>query len=104
MKSLFARDHGLRLHSESDALDVLSIGLPACIFFVDDLHREFFDLSNGVAGGIFQKFVNYRFRVAFIMGDMQQRNQRVKELMIDHKNHPYIRFFANAEDATTWLT
>ena len=32
MGSLLAHDHGLRLHTEQDAVDVLSSGLPACVF------------------------------------------------------------------------
>ena len=101
--TMLAGDHGLKLSSESDALDVLSSGLAACIFQEDDLHSEFFDLSNGVAGAVFQKFVNYQYRVAFVLSDVQ-RTPRIRELVIDHENHPYIRFFSSIEDATAWLS
>ena len=57
MESLLARDNGLSLNSESDALEVLSSGLRACIFYPQDLHPEFFDLSNQIAGNVLQKLI-----------------------------------------------
>ena len=89
---------------ERDALDVMSSGLPACIFFPDDLHPEFFDLSNQIAGNILQKFVNYNFRIAIVVALDHKYGERVDELMRDHKTHPCIRFFATAEAASDWLS
>ena len=103
MKSLLANNHGLTLHTENDALDVLSSGLPGCIFLPEDLHPAFFDLSNQIAGGIFQKFVNYQFPVAFVLPESHNLGVRVEELILDHRTHPSIRFFNAIEGAEAWL-
>lgn len=103
MQSLLAHAAGLSLHSEQDALDVLSSDLPACIFTLDDLHADFFDLQNGLAGGCFQKFVNYNYRVAFILPEPHTLGARVSELVSDHRTHPTIRFFNTEALALSWL-
>ena len=69
----------------------------------DDLHPAFFDLANGIAGAVLQKFVNYRFRVALIVPAGHGYDDRVTELMRDHRTHPYIRFFATQVQAEAWL-
>ena len=102
--SIYAQANGLKLHSENDALDVLGSGLPACIFTAEDLHPEFFDLANQIAGIVMQKFVNYNFKVAFVVPDDHSYGERVTELMRDHARHPCIRFFATAEQAEAWLS
>ena len=104
MTTLLASAHNLSLQSEADALDVLSSGLAGCIFTPEDVHPEFFDLQNGIAGEIFQKFVNYNFRVAFIVTADHQFGERVTELIRDHSRHPCIRFFETVEAAESWLT
>lgn len=104
MNSLRARDHGLTLHSENDALDILSSGLSGCILYPEDLHPEFFDLSNQMAGGILQKFVNYNFRVALIIPSEHSFGERVTELIRDHRSHPCVRFFADEVAAQKWLS
>ena len=58
MQSVIASEAGIKLHTEDDVLDLIGSGLPACILSVEDLHPQFFDLRNGIAGSIFQKLVN----------------------------------------------
>jgi len=103
MTSLFARDHNLQLRSESDALEAMSLGLSACIFTEDELHPEFFQLRNGIAGAVFQKLINYGFRAALIVPEPQRHGARLIELMHDHASHPCIRFFASEREAHAWL-
>ena len=103
MTSLLARDAGLKLHTEDDALDIMVSGLPGCILTPDDLHPDFFQLENGVLGATFQKFVNYGFKVALVVPDDHGFGDRVTELMRDHRGHPCIRFFPDMETAETWL-
>lgn len=104
MNSIVAAENGLRLHSEQDALDVISSGLPACIFTPDELHPDFFNLSNGIAGQIFHKFVNYNYQVAIVTPESHRYGERIAELIRDHKTHPCIRFFQSIEDASAWLS
>lgn len=101
--SLMAKDHGLCLRAVSDALDVIASGLPGCIFTESDLAADFFDLRNGMAGEIFQKFVNYNFRAAFVVPAGHDHGDRVTELIRDHKRHSAVRFFGTMEEASLWL-
>lgn len=101
--SLLAKDHGLYLGVVSDALNVIGSGLPGCIFTETDLAVNFFDLRNGMAGEIFQKFVNYNFRVAFILSAEHGHGDRVTELIRDHRRHSSVRFFGTVEEAMSWL-
>ena len=101
--SLLASDHNLKLNSADDALDTMALGLSGCIFEETDLHPRFFDFQNGIAGEIMQKFVNYGFRVAFIVAPEHGHGARLDELMIDHRSHPVIRFFPEIKEARAWL-
>ena len=104
MTSLLAAQNNLVLRSENDALNVMSSGLPGCVFTPEELHPGFFDLQNGIAGGVFQKFINYHFRIALVIPVDHGYGERINELIRDHKDHPCIRFFTTAEDAEAWLT
>lgn len=103
MTSLMASDNNLQLRNVDDAMTVLSSGLPGCIFCIDDVSRDFFDLKTGLLGDVFQKFVNYRFRAAFVIPLGHSLGKRVDELMRDHTQHSCIRFFASTQDASDWL-
>ena len=102
--SLMAADHDLKLHTADDALDVMSSGLQCCIFEISSLHPDFFDLKNGIAGEILQKFSNYQYRVAIILPAGHKYSERVTELARDHRNHPFIRFNTTIDEAYAWLT
>ena len=101
--SILAGDHGLTLHNADDALDAMGTGLSGAIFQPADLHPDFFDFANGIAGEVMQKFVNYGFRAAFIIDANHPYGPRLDELMIDHRHHPVIRFFPTIEAARKWL-
>jgi hypothetical protein len=64
---------GPPLRGDDEALDVIGAALGAgaelVVVPVDRLPDEFFALRTGVAGGIVQKFVNYRLRLA-VVGDV----------------------------------
>lgn len=103
MPSLIAKEVGIKLHTENDALDLIASGLPACILTVEDLHPQFFDLRNGIAGAIFQKLVNYHFKIAIILPLDHGFGVRITELVRDHHRHSFIRFFATLEEAEAWV-
>ena len=101
---MYAKQMGLRLDQPSDALDAMSSGLPGCIFTEADLHAEFFSLSNGLAGEIFQKFSTYQFRAAFVIEDFDRLSPRVAELAYDHRKHPCVRLFEHTTEAEAWIS
>ena len=66
---------GAKLHSERDALDLISAALEhqAAMIMIpaERLDEDFFRLKTGVAGALLQKFVNYRIR-AVVVGDISK--------------------------------
>ncbi len=101
--SRLAKERGLFLSSVDDALDVIGNGAGGCIFTPAELSADFFDLNNRVAGEVFQKFVNYGCRVAFVIPENHELGERVTELIREHRAHPIIRFFTSASLADDWL-
>lgn len=101
--SLLANDHGLYLATVADALDAVGSGLPGCVFTQADFHPGLFDLRNGLAGEVFQKFTNYNFQAAFVLPSDHGYGDRVTELIREHKRSSSVRFFESIEDAAAWL-
>ena len=102
MDSRLARDHGLRLERPEDALAVISSGVCPCVFTLEDLSENFFDLSNRLAGEIFQKLINYHCAVAIVVPADHGLGDRLTELAREHARHPTIRFFPTLEEALAW--
>lgn len=102
-QSLFAADHQLRIDSEQDALDAMVASGAGLIFGLDDVNPSFFDLRNGLAGAVFQKFINYRYRVAFILPKDHEFGPRVTELAREYAHHSNVRITASRRTAEAWL-
>ena len=104
VKSLLLSENGMAMGTQDDAMAIIASGLPGCIVRETDLPDSFFDLRNGLAGEIFQKFVHYRFRVGIVLPSPGRHGDRVVELVRDHSRHPYVRFFDTEAEAVTWLS
>lgn len=104
LKHLLASHNNFKLECTNDALDIIGSGIPACIFTLDDLQDDFFDLSNKSFGEIMQKFVNYRYPIAIVMPKDHGYSKRVDELILDHRNHNSLRFFESVEQAYEWIS
>jgi Domain of unknown function (DUF4180) len=68
-----------------------------------DLAPSFYDLSTGLAGELFQKFVNYRVPLALVVRDPAVYGERFVELAREHRGHPIVRMFPDHNAATEWL-
>ena len=101
--SLYASEQGIRIDSEQDALDALYAHSLGLIFQPADLSPEFFDLSNGLAGAVFQKYVNYNAHMVILLPTEHKLGARIAELAREHARHPNIRFFTSKAEAETWL-
>ena len=102
---LIASDSGISIRSFSDIHDVIAacFGTDGLTFTEDDLAREFFDLHSGLAGELFQKFVNYKLRMAIVLPDPDAYGERISELAYEHKSHNVIRFVRSKDEAEAWL-
>lgn len=103
MSDLLAAKNNFKLCNVDDALDIIGSGLPGCIFTLNDIRSDFFDLKNRIVGNVFQKFANYSFKAAFIIPTDHQLGVRVTELMRDHAAHNCVRFFKTIEEAEKWI-
>lgn len=68
-----------------------------------DLSPSFFDLRSGLAGELFQKFVNYRVPLALVVRDPAVYGERFVELAREHRNHAMVRMFPDHDAASEWL-
>ncbi|MER3442923.1 MAG: DUF4180 domain-containing protein [Meiothermus sp.] len=104
-KLIAAAEAGLAPRSSRDIPDLLGacFGADGLILAEGDLSLEFFDLRTGLAGELFQKFTNYKLRVALILPDPAPYGQRFVELAYEHRTHPLIRFVASEAEARSWL-
>ncbi len=88
---------GVIISSEQDALDIIAnIGYlydsSRIILHKESLHKTFFDLSSGLAGGILQKFSNYRVQLV-VVGDLSQYTSKsLKEFIMESNKGSMVNF------------
>lgn len=94
------------LRQESDIRDLLelSFGSDGLILTEEQLGAHFFDLSTRLAGSLFQTFTNYNKKLALVVVDPGEYSESFQQLVLEHRSHPSIRFFANNTKARAWLT
>ena len=96
-------DNDCIISNTEDILNLIAeIGLLDCdkiIIHENNLHKDFFRLSTGLAGDILQKFSNYRVRLA-IVGDFSKYSSKSLQDFIRECNRGNLVFFTdNAESA-----
>ena len=103
---LVASDSGISIRSSRDISDALGscFGAAGVILTEGDLASEFFDLRSGLAGELFQKFTNYKLRVAIVLPDPAVHGERFSELAYEHSSHSMIRFVRSIDEAKAWLS
>lgn len=94
--------------SPGDILDFMGeVGYQGCsrlIVHSADLSPDFFDLRTGLAGEVFQKFSNYRMRLA-IVGDFSHLTSRSWRDFIRESNRgKTVSFQSTMEEAISSLT
>ena len=102
---LIAAEEGYSVGSVEDILDLIGAlrGRSGLLLTEEDLSPDFFDLKSGLAGDLFQKFANYRVRVAIVLPDPSVYGERISELAYEHRTHGLIRFVPSREEGETWL-
>jgi uncharacterized protein DUF4180 len=102
---LVASDLGIFIRSLGDVSAAIGecIGADGLILTENDVAPDFFDLRTGLAGELFQKFVNYKLRVAIVLADHDAYGERFAELAYEHRSHGMIRFVRAQDEAKAWL-
>jgi Domain of unknown function (DUF4180) len=91
------------INDAADGLDLLGNlyyqGFDKIIIYKQNITADFFDLKNGIAGEILQKFSNYRVSLA-IIGDFNAFvSKSVKDFIYESNKGKHINFLASAAEA-----
>jgi hypothetical protein len=102
---LVATEAGISIRSLGDMSDAIAAcyGTEGLILTEENLCAEFFDLGTGLAGELFQRFENYRLRLAIIAPTPERYGARFKELAREHRSHNQVRIVNSRDEADTWL-
>jgi hypothetical protein len=102
---IIASDSGIYIRSFADISEAIGvcIGTEGLVLTGFDLAPEFFDLRSGLAGELFQKFINYKIPVALVLPYPEAYGERFGELAYEHKTHNMIRFVRSKDEAKAWL-
>ncbi len=98
----------LVIQSTQDGLDLLGNmyyqGFDRIIIYEKDIVPEFFDLKNGMAGEILQKFSNYRVKLA-IVGDFSPYSSKsIRDFIYESNKKGQINFLGSVEEALRVLS
>lgn len=91
------------INSAVDGLDLLGNlyyqDFDKIILYEKNITPQFFDLKTGIAGEIFQKFSNYRVRLAIIGNFEKYQNKSMKDLIFESNRGKHINFVKNLSEA-----
>lgn len=96
------------IKSAEDGLDLLGNiyyqGFDKMIVHEKNLTPDFFDLKNGLAGEILQKFSNYRVRLALVGDFSRYTDKNIKDFIYESNNAGHINFVPSVEQALKVLS
>lgn len=91
------------IHSAEDGLDLLGNlyyqDFAKIILYEKNITVDFFDLKNGLAGEILQKFSNYRVQLAIIGDFTAYSSKSIKDFMYESNNTKHINFVQTLAEA-----
>ncbi|SEO01090.1 protein of unknown function [bacterium A37T11] len=96
------------INNTSDGLDLLGNlyyqDFDKIIIHEKNITPDFFDLKNGMAGEILQKFSNYRIRLA-IVGDFSKHTSKsINDFIYESNKRKQINFVASQSEAIKVLS
>jgi hypothetical protein len=103
-----AISENILIQNASDSLDLLGniyyLDFDKIILHQKNITSEFFDLKNGLAGEILQKFSNYRVRLA-IVGDFSiYTSKSITDFIFESNKVKQINFVKSVDEALNVLT
>ncbi|GAA2488728.1 DUF4180 domain-containing protein [Winogradskya humida] len=96
---LLCAPEGPPIRTPQDALDLIGAtyaGADTVVLPIERLDPAFFTLSNGIAGEILQKFVNYHVRLV-ILGNVTNHGNAFRDLVHESNRGPHIWFLTDLE-------
>jgi hypothetical protein len=95
------------INNAEDGLDLLGNlyyqGFDKIIIHEQNITPAFFDLKNGIAGEILQKFSNYRVNLAIIGDFSPYQGKSIKDFIYESNKGRHINFLGSTAEALTKL-
>lgn len=99
---------GTVIKNTDDALDLMGNiyyqGFDRIIIHEKNIVPDFFELRNGMAGDILQKFSNYRVRLALVGNFSKFTSQSLNDFIRESNKGKQVNFVASTNDALQALT
>jgi hypothetical protein len=96
------------IKNASDGLDLMGNlyyqDVDKIILHQKNITSEFFDLKNGLAGEILQKFSNYRVRLAIVGDFSSYTSKSITDFMFESNKMGQINFVKSVDEALAVLT
>lgn len=93
----------LLIKTPEDGLDLLGNiyyqGFDKMIIHEQSITPDFFDLKNGIAGEILQKFSNYRMPLAIVGDFIQCESKSIKDFIRESNQHKQVIFVHTVDEA-----
>ncbi|MDD2313240.1 MAG: DUF4180 domain-containing protein [Proteiniphilum sp.] len=74
-------------------------GFDKMIIHEQSITPDFFDLKNGIAGEILQKFSNYRMPLAIVGDFTQYESKSIKDFIRESNQHKQVIFVRSVDEA-----
>lgn len=79
-------------------------GFDGLILYEKNITPDFFELKNGIAGEILQKFSNYRIRLAIVGDFSPHTGKSIKDFIYESNQRKHINFLGTKEEAIKVLS
>lgn len=101
-------DEKILIFDEQSALDVFmslayETGENRFIISKDNIIEDFFDLRTKIAGGILQKIINYRMKLAIIGDFSKYKSKSLRDFIYEYNSGKDIFFVENESEALKLL-
>lgn len=98
-----ATTHTVLIGTIQDAVDIIGNcsyqGAERIILYEGNLLPHFFDLKNGFAGDVLQKFSTYQMQLAIVGNFSKYTSNSLSHFINESNKHSRIRFVATLEEA-----
>jgi hypothetical protein len=96
------------INTTQDVLDLLGNlyyqHFDSVIIHERNIRKDFFDLKNGVAGEMLQKFSNYRFSLAIVGDFSKYPGKSIRDFIYECNKSGHISFVKSVSEALTRLS
>ena len=96
------------IEKSEDGLDLLGNvyyqGFDRMIVHAPNINPAFFELKNGMAGEVLQKFSNYRMRLAIVGDFSAYTSKSITDFMYECNNGKQVNFLSSVEEALQKLS